>query len=68
VSDDKIHDEPSRVIAEDGVVSMDGPDYVAVKITPDAAGRTGESLIEESVRARGQQRSMDLTHKSANRP
>jgi hypothetical protein len=50
------------------MVSMGGPDYVAVKITPDAAGRTGESLIEESVRARGQQRSMDLTHKSANRP
>ena len=65
MSDDKVYDEPSHVNAEDGAVNVDGPDAVAVKITPDAAERTGESLIEESLRARGQRRLKDLPHKPA---
>lgn len=31
--------------AEDGVVILDGPDGVAVTMTPDAASRTGANLI-----------------------
>ncbi len=37
--------EPGVASAEDGVVILDGPDGVAVTMTPDAAQRTGHSLI-----------------------
>jgi hypothetical protein len=37
--------EPGIASAEDGVVILDGPDGVAVTMTPDAATRTGHSLI-----------------------
>ena len=50
----KIHDEPSKVTAEDGVVMMDGPDGVAVSLTPAAAAETSERLLEASLEARGQ--------------
>lgn len=36
---------PGRASAEDGLVILDGPDGVAVTLTPDAARGTGESLI-----------------------
>lgn len=38
--------EPGIASAEDGLVVLDGPDGVAVTMTPDAAARTGHSLIE----------------------
>jgi hypothetical protein len=68
MNDDKVYDEPSRVAAEDGVVSVDGPDHVDVRVSPDAAERTGERLIEESLRARGQRQLKHLPHKPAARP
>lgn len=37
--------EPGIASAEDGVVILDGPDGVAVTMTPHAAMRTGQSLI-----------------------
>ena len=53
--DDKtIYDEPSEVDAEDGVVSVDGPDQVDVKLTPDAAAETSDRLLVGSMKAHGQ--------------
>jgi hypothetical protein len=40
--------------AEDGMVLLDGPDGVAVTMTPAAARGTGESLIEAASRAEEQ--------------
>jgi hypothetical protein len=37
--------EPGVATAEDGLVVLDGPNGVAVTMTPDAAARTGHSLI-----------------------
>jgi hypothetical protein len=37
--------EPGVASAEDGLVVLDGPDGVAVTMTPDAAHKTGQSLI-----------------------
>ena len=37
---------PGTASAEDGFVVLDGPDGVAVTMTPDAAEQTGRSLIE----------------------
>jgi hypothetical protein len=42
--DGKIYDEPSEVIAEAGVVVVDGPDGVAVTLTPQSASETGKRL------------------------
>lgn len=37
--------EPGNASAEDGLVILDGPDGIAVTMTPDAAEKTGQSLI-----------------------
>jgi hypothetical protein len=37
--------EPASASAEAGMVLLDGPDGLAITMTPDAASRTGESLI-----------------------
>jgi hypothetical protein len=52
--DDKIYDEPSDVDAEDGTVSVDGPDAVNVRLTPEAAEETSDRLNEGAMKARGQ--------------
>ena len=52
--DNKLHDEPSTVTAEHGQVLVDGPDGVAVSLTPDAAVETSDRLLEAAVEARGQ--------------
>lgn len=49
--------EPGVASAEDGVVILDGPDGVAVTMTPDAAQRTGQSLISAAELADKQQAS-----------
>lgn len=54
MNDDQIYDEPSKVAAEDGSVSVDGPDAVDVRLTPEAAEKTADDLTEEAMRARGQ--------------
>jgi len=65
MSNEQVYDEPSKVRAEDGVVNVEGPDAVDVKLTPDAAEQTADSLTEESMRARGQRRLKDLPHQPA---
>lgn len=54
--DNKIHNEPSDVNAEEGQVDQDGPDGVAVSFEPGAALETGRKLIEKGVEAKRQKR------------
>ena len=42
----ELYDDPSNVAAEQGEVSVDGPDGVAVSLTPEAAVETGGRLID----------------------
>ena len=58
-----VYDEPSEVDAIEGAVEVDGPDDVHVSLTPEAAEVTSERLSEEAVRARGQRRLSNLTHR-----
>ena len=52
--DNKLHDEASTVTAENGQVLVDGPDGVAVSLTPDAAVETSDRLLDAAVEAQGQ--------------
>ena len=51
---DRTHDEPSTVVARNGEVVVDGPDHVAVTLTPEAAIETSDRLLEGATRAQGQ--------------
>lgn len=53
--DDKVYDEATEVDAEDGKVVLDGPDGVAVLMTPQAAEETSHRLLEGALEARGQE-------------
>ena len=48
-----IFDEPSQVQAGNGEVSIDGPDSVDVKLTPEAATETAERLLQAAAVAAG---------------
>ena len=50
----KTHDEPSTVAAEEGAVVVDGPDGVAVTLTPEAAAETSDRLLDAATMAAGQ--------------
>lgn len=54
MQDKDIHDEPSEVDAEQGVVVVSGPDAVGVRLTPDAAEETSHRLLTGALKARGQ--------------
>lgn len=60
---DTIYDEPSKVDAEEGTVSQDGPDQVDVRLTPEAAEETSDRLLEGAMKARGQKRLRHHPHK-----
>ena len=49
-----IYEDPSDVEAEAGVVSVDGPDAVDVKLTPEAAAETSHRLLKGAMKAQGQ--------------
>jgi hypothetical protein len=51
----KVEDAPSEISAEDGQVIVDGPDGVAVSMTPEAAAETSHRLLRGAAKARGQQ-------------
>ena len=53
--DEKIHDTPSEVTAKGGAVRVDGPDAVAVALTPEAATETSDRLLFSAGKARSQQ-------------
>jgi hypothetical protein len=46
--------DPGVATAESGQVILDGPDGVAIAMTPDAAEETGRRLIEAAAEARVQ--------------
>jgi hypothetical protein len=48
------HAEPSEVTAEEGEVVVDGPDGVAVSLTPEAAIETSDRLLDAALMAQGQ--------------
>jgi hypothetical protein len=52
--DEEIHDKPSQVDAEGGVVCVRGPDGVDVQMTPDAADETSHRMFHGALKARGQ--------------
>jgi hypothetical protein len=51
---EKPYDEPSDVAAEEGAVVVDGPDGVAITLTPDAAIETSQRLLDGGLMAQGQ--------------
>ncbi len=63
MSEDAPHVEPKKdpgvATAEEGQVMLDGPDGVAVTMTPDAATETANSLIAAAERARSQAEGSD---------
>jgi hypothetical protein len=65
MTDRKPHDEPSAVEAEKGEVIVDGPDGVAVSLTPGAANETSRRLLYAATRARGQQLNEEARRKRA---
>ena len=54
IFDDQVYDAPSRVTAEHGNVVVDGPDSIAVQMTPEAAAETSHRLLGGAVEAQGQ--------------
>ena len=60
---EKLYDEATDVSAEDGEVVLDGPDAVDVRVTPEAAEETADNLLEGAVKARGQRRLKNLSHR-----
>jgi hypothetical protein len=46
---------PGVATADSGEVLLDGPDGIAISMTPDAAADTGKSLSEAASEARTQQ-------------
>jgi hypothetical protein len=54
MSKDQVYDAPSQVSAEHGNVVVEGPDSVAVHMTPEAAAETSHRLLGGAVEAQGQ--------------
>ena len=50
----KTYDTPSDVAADEGSVMIDGPDGVAVTMTPEAAEETSDRLLNKAAEASGQ--------------
>ncbi len=48
------HRSPGIATAEDGVVILDGPDGLAITMTPEAAALTGQSLVSAAEEAKRQ--------------
>ena len=51
---DRLYDEPSMVSAEKGEVQIDGPDGIAIAMTPEAAAETSERLLAGAAQAKRQ--------------
>jgi len=65
--DKKPYDEASEVTAEDGQVMIDGPDGVAVSLTPEAAIDTSERLADKAAEAAGQRRMDEIARRPKRR-
>ncbi|HEX7853372.1 MAG TPA: hypothetical protein VF503_06715 [Sphingobium sp.] len=53
---EQVYAESGKAVAEEGLVLLDGPDGIAVALTPDAAEETGRELIRAANEARQQNR------------
>ena len=60
---DRLYDEATEVAAEDGEVILDGPDGVHVRITPEAAEKIADNLIEGAGTALGQMQMKEIRHR-----
>jgi len=49
-----VYEEGGKAFAEEGQVMLDGPDGVAVSMTPDAAEDTAKELLRAALEARNQ--------------
>ena len=54
MDDERIYDEAGEVGADEGIVSLKGPDAVDVKLTPYAAAEISDRLLRGSMKAQGQ--------------
>ena len=59
------YSQPSQVTAEEGEVHVDGPDGIAVALTPDAAEETGRRLLDAAAEARQQQDNKGINRQAA---
>ena len=62
-----IHQQPSKVSADEGAVAMNGPDDVDVQLTPEAAEETADRLTDRALMARGQRRLRGILDKPGTR-
>lgn len=54
MSDPRVHEEGGKAFAEEGQVMLDGPDGVAISMTPTAAEETARELLRAAIEARSQ--------------
>ena len=54
MSEKIIYDEAGEVSVEDGVVHLDGPDGIDVRLTINAAEEISDRLLNGAMKARGQ--------------
>ncbi|MET0238714.1 MAG: hypothetical protein ABW184_02350 [Sphingobium sp.] len=59
MSENGIYGDPGKAVAEKGQVMLDGPDGIAITLTPDAAEQTGHELIRAAAEARVQTTGQD---------
>ena len=59
------YSQPSQVTAEEGEAHVDGPDGIAVALTPDAAEETGRRLLDAAAEARQQQDNKGINRQAA---
>lgn len=60
MADETVYDDASEVDADNGSVSVKGPNAVDVRMTPRAAEETSERLLQGAMKARGQRYFDDL--------
>lgn len=59
----QVFDQPCEADAVDGAVEVDGPNEIAIALTPEAAEESATRLEDEAMKARGQRRMKELAQK-----
>lgn len=54
MSESKVYNDPGTASAEQGEVLLDGPDGIAISLTPFAAEETAKQLLRAAAEARAQ--------------
>jgi hypothetical protein len=60
----RVYSETSDVTNNKGVVMVDGPDGVAISLTPEAAAKIGADLLDNAAEAKGEAE-IDAARKSS---